>query len=363
MSDYDKLKEVVRFEVDPAIFEDADYDEMKYDATYTPTYLDFEAACHNMIKAEVDISIVGEWLFLVSKILGDNYNGVFKANNRFSDYSLPQTDDEVFYDIYSILHSAIYIFSELFETPEATRQPLNDLIEVAENYRYNIEHDPSEWKIARVQTTRIADRLFKDNQDYSKIPEELLGLARISVDTGCKAGSPQAIIIKAYSLYGGNRLYECDWEESRKYLMYLFEKYGDLDAANSLRYIYYYGRCNDGKSEYEKAFYYFSIGAAAGITESRYKIADMLRDGKGCGKSKDAAENIVQKLFDEAEFDFCNGFDASFADVALRKASSCKGNKDYFVSMFYYLVAQYAIDKLHTGWNRCFYLTARQSLI
>ena len=51
-------------------------------------------------------------------------------------------------------------------------------------------------------------------------------------------------------------------------------------------YIYYYGRCWDGQPQYDEAFRYFSVGAAGGIYESRYKLADMFAKGYGVVQNK-----------------------------------------------------------------------------
>jgi TPR repeat protein len=65
----------------------------------------------------------------------------------------------------------------------------------------------------------------------------------------------------------------------------LFELTDNPQYANTLGYIYYYGRCNNGVPEYDQAFYYFSYAAANGLYEGMYKLADLFWHGYGCKKA------------------------------------------------------------------------------
>ena len=134
------------------------------------------------------------------------------------------------------------------------------------------------------------------------------------------ADVPIGLHEKAYACYGkGNAGFDEDWETSRDCLLKLEEISPSSQYANTLGYIYYYGRCNGGVPEYEKAFYWFSIGAAGGIYESRYKIADMVKDGKGCHKDREIAAHIIWDLYNENLERFCRGWGRTkFADIALR---------------------------------------------
>ena len=142
-----------------------------------------------------------------------------------------------------------------------------------------------------------------------------------------------------------HKVFECDWEESRRLITKLFEKEGNPYYANTLGYIYYYGRCNNGIPEYEKAFQYFSVGAANDVIESMYKIADMFLSGKGCIKSPETSDHIIFKLYDECRPRFCMGDDAKFADIALRWAAHWQRIERYSEAFYHYLEAEYAIKK------------------
>lgn len=153
---------------------------------------------------------------------------------------------------------------------------------------------------------------------------------------------------KAYSCYGGNKAFACDWVASRDCLLKLIELKENAFYANTLGYIYYYGRCNNGEPEYEKAFKYFSIGAAAGIYESRYKISDMLRHGYGVPKNIEAATTIIKELYNEnLKYIQKNFLRSKFADVALRLGNCFEKGEGFDINpnaaYYYYLQADFAI--------------------
>lgn len=154
---------------------------------------------------------------------------------------------------------------------------------------------------------------------------------------------------KAYACYGKDNVgFDEDWETSRDCLLKLEEIDPKSQYADTLGYIYYYGRCNGGVPEYEKAFYWFSIGAAGGIYESRYKLADMIKDGKGCHKDSEIAAHVIWDLYNENLKYFCRGWGRSkFADIALRvgnlyrDGTNCRVDLDE--AFWYYLMAKLAI--------------------
>ena len=149
--------------------------------------------------------------------------------------------------------------------------------------------------------------------------EDEKDLFRQFTDELCENGNLEAIRIKGYACYGGNSVYECDWEMAAECMEILWRDGGFGYAANTLGYIYYYGRLNDGIPDYEKAFFYYSIGQTFGIYESTYKIADMFFYGKYVKPNIPLARSIIEKLYGETRFRFEQGeFDGSFADVALR---------------------------------------------
>lgn len=158
--------------------------------------------------------------------------------------------------------------------------------------------------------------------------------------------------VLGYCYYGGNRLFDCDWVKCKDIFEKLYSRYGDPSIANSLGYIYYYGRTSGGNSDYKKAFEYFSIGAAAGIYESKYKLADLFRHGYYVSKNPKVAEDIYYDLYQENLKIFSKGFfDCKLADIALRLGGVYSERKEFSASYYFYLQAELAIRKRMTNFN------------
>ena len=115
-------------------------------------------------------------------------------------------------------------------------------------------------------------RPFEEDENLRMMDEETLAKARRYTEELCREDNVFALRLKGYACYGGNRLYECDWTAARDCMLRLRELADDAEYANTLGYIYYYGRCNGGEPEYEKAFPQFSYAAANGLFEAIYKL-------------------------------------------------------------------------------------------
>jgi hypothetical protein len=118
--------------------------------------------------------------------------------------------------------------------------------------------------------------------------------------------------------------------------------------ANTLGYIYYYGRCTDGVPDYEAAYKYFSFAAFNEVYEAQYKIADMFKNGYGVVKSPETAKNIIGMLYNEnIKYTRDGEFNCKFADIALRMGGMCTdrddGENDYEEALYYYTQAEFAI--------------------
>lgn len=187
---------------------------------------------------------------------------------------------------------------------------------------------------------------FDDDGFVAEASEPKLALARKFIEELCEKDSVTALYVKGYACYGGNRLYPCDWNVSRDCMLALFAETDDPQYANTLGYIYYYGRCTDGVPEYDKAFYYFGIAAANGLYESIYKLADMFRSGCGCRESKRTARSLYGMVYEENMKRFLKGENVNFADTALRMGNVfAKGigeETDLTAAYFYYLQADHA---------------------
>lgn len=103
----------------------------------------------------------------------------------------------------------------------------------------------------------------------------------------------------------------------------MLERGFNSGVANSLGYIYYYGRTNNGVPDYDKAYRYFSSAALLGNHESLYKVGDMFLSGCGVPVIPDVADQLYERVYDETLSLVLdrNPFN-NFADAALRMARS-----------------------------------------
>ncbi len=187
--------------------------------------------------------------------------------------------------------------------------------------------------------------------------EQALNLCRKFTEELCAKDSVPALHIKGYACYGGNRLYDCNWQASRDCMIRLFEITDDPEYANTLGYIYYYGRCTGSVPEYEKAFNMFTISAANGLHEGLYKLADMFLHGYACKKSEKTARTLYRMVYDDCYKQFLEGLDGAFADAALRMGNvyskGIGGPKDPERAYRYYLQADFAA-KLRAEYSEFF---------
>ena len=161
---------------------------------------------------------------------------------------------------------------------------------------------------------------------------------------------PFALRARCYGAYTGNAVYRQSFFTARDDGERLFELTQDPQYANLLGYIYYYGRCTGGEPEYDKAFRCYAFGAANGLYESIYKLADMYRNGYGVWKSEKTAYRLVSMLYDELLNRFEHGDECcEYADVALRMGSMLLRGigtaQNVREALTYLLPADYAIRR------------------
>jgi len=190
-----------------------------------------------------------------------------------------------------------------------------------------------------------ADRMDELWNIYPNEAEEYKAV----IEEGIEKAWPEALKAKGYACYGGNAIYPCDWDESKRCIERLAELTEDPYCYNTLGYIYYYGRCNGGVPQYDEAFKCFSVGHACGIFESTYKLADMFQNGYGIPKNSKATFELISRIYDENLEIFCGEhFEGKFADVALRLGNLFEQGigveKSVINAYVLFLQAKYAID-------------------
>ncbi|MCQ2512746.1 MAG: sel1 repeat family protein [Lachnospiraceae bacterium] len=159
---------------------------------------------------------------------------------------------------------------------------------------------------------------------------------------------------EGYRLYNSAGKDKELWKQCTDCFLYLIEhgvrENKKAQYGNTLGYIYYYGRTNDFKPEYDKAYKYFSIGAEGGFYESLYKLGDMYLNGYYVEKDPERAVQYYLQVYEEVEHQFrAEEFGGVFADISLRlgslyrKGIGCR--KDERKALFIYTMADYAIKE------------------
>ena len=200
----------------------------------------------------------------------------------------------------------------------------------------------------------IVSKVF-DNDKFDALTESELLIYRNLAYELCNKDIKEGLLAVGYGSYGGNSLFECDYILSEKCMLKLFDIVDIIPEkgfyANTLGYIYYYGRTNNGIADYEKAFKYFSFGASCGIYESIYKLSDMYKLGLGGIKSFALSKKLVSDIYNELYNMFlCENFDCEFADVAIRLGNiamedTCEGIPTYNTALEYFTEAKYALSR------------------
>ena len=247
---------------------------------------------------------------------------------------------------YTVLWTAWDILVGKYEYDEEDAS-LDDIVTEVQTWEENRDKPFSEREYTRAQKKDFLG--FWIDARLESADEDVKAAYRKILDGLCAQDDINALRTKAYACYGyGNAAYGQDWQVSMECLLRLMERDPNPQTANTLGYMYYYGRCSDGVPDYDKAFYYFSIGAAGHYYESRYKLSDMYRHGYGVPKMPNVAAGIIWELYDEQLDKIMDGiFRSNFADVALRAGNLWKDGVNCWANaedaFYYYLQARYAI--------------------
>ena len=231
-------------------------------------------------------------------------------------------------------------------------------------YEYNVEeanltleHLASEislWVVSKgKELPSSIVRIVAEQFDCDSIDKESPATQKLykrCLDILCAEKDPKAIQRRGYCYYCGTKIYPNDWIKARNAFLEYYQLTGDASAANTLGYIYYYGRCNKGIPEYEEAFKYFSIGHAYTYFESTYKLADMFAHGYGVVKEGDTANHLYWSVYQQTLKRFIKeDYSGKFADAALRMGNCFRygigARTDLETAYFYYLQADLAIRK------------------
>lgn len=195
----------------------------------------------------------------------------------------------------------------------AVREAPDDDAAIAQ-IRTLLETDAAEERTDEEMEFELQDFFEEDGEDW--MDEDELAHIRDCIEALCPKDVVIALDLKGYSCYEGSRLYAQDWQVARDCFERLVKISDNPYYANTLGYIYYYGRT--GAPDYEKAYKLFQFGAIHGIQESIYKLGDMYRKGLGVPKRPGVAYALYRRTYDEARETFIEQPDGNFADAALR---------------------------------------------
>lgn len=194
MDDAERLKKLVRFEVDPALFNSALIaDAHKFVGTYKPTYHDLVAAVKNMIVAGVDVEVFEKWYDYVAKELKDCYEGMFGSPVDYG-YLWPANDYDQFKAMH-VLMEEFYLYDEFCCSQKDFAEALQVFLRMADNYEYNRKHEPAQWKLTDSQRELILSTLCEDVIEISDSRRELL---ENIVDEACEDNDPRVMRIREY---------------------------------------------------------------------------------------------------------------------------------------------------------------------
>ena len=305
----EQVKKFIRFEEKwSVITEEADkHADVFFKEPYRMTTDDILTAMRNIKKHEYDSdTIYDEWykhLYHYFYKYDEYYDG-FGFGLEFEDevIILEETPDDV--EMVSFLPDRgdkiaeiIAWLNDIFEySSDEFYKELDENISMLENYLEDEDKPIEERRYDDSEKTHFISSMDNDDK-LKKATEKELEIYRKFVGELCEKDNITALRCLGYGCYGGNTAYECDWETSRNCMLKLYDLTGKPVYANTLGYIYYYGRCWNGEPHYEEAFKYFSIGAAGGYYESRYKLADMYIKGLYVKQNKDIAETILFELY------------------------------------------------------------------
>ena len=330
---------------------------------YSISFDDLTAGLKTHYEAETDVyTFFNEWFGVIYWDLGDviHLPEMLGSNDLVEDLELDEYSTGMpFFD--DVTHLALYVVStldylegDLWEADkEALHGELGELLEIISNYRTNAGLPKENWTLT-VRQKKAFVGARDDERIQDGLPDWEVRLFKKYLEELAAADDTYGLKVLGYCYYGDDcKLYPCDWVKSRDCFLRLIEIADDElqgQAANTLGYIYYYGRCNGGEPQYDEAYRYFSLAAFFGYFEAKYKVGDMLASGKGTPKNQTAAYNLYSQVYQETHQSFLSGHaEYPFASAALRMGSCYQHGsgtyKNLMLSYGFYLKARLAMDE------------------
>ena len=348
-----QLRKFVRYEITVQDL-NLDEDENGFEP-YEVREEDIESFLDHMESIDRDpIRIAMEWAVpvffhdTVRSALGlDETDDEYEDGN--TDNILAADDLRLFRKIVTLLNRQYAQNAEIVDGKlhyHRDRLDLDEIHELVNDYMYNREKPFIEWEFPDSIKEEYINFIYDEENDHKDISEEEKTLFRRYLEELIAKDNVRAMEIKGYLHYGGSSIYPCDWYASRDVFEKAFRITQNPFFANTLGYIYYYGRCNNFVPEYEKAFPYFVFGNIYKLYESTYKLADMYKNGYGTFKSESTYCAMIRDLYGYALYDISKGEDKKFADIALRMGSiEEEYNNNPKQAYAFYLQAEFALKR------------------
>lgn len=354
----DDIKKLLRYECTYAEFTSDIIPEYNFDTVDDEVGYDLEDLTEmikNLIAKAPDAEEFKNWLDYIFDDDFFSYMFFCKGKPEYSNdeklrvmgWDMPLNDAAMAAFIFCFFNDVYYDSFDIETQKIFTLIDLPIILQDIENFK---KHKPIKMHMWTYGSKKEVCERLADKKLHNLTDEQKNDVRQI-ISELVAAEDPTAIETLGYSYYGGNDIYPCDWNASRDCFLKLIdmENVDDFKKcyfANTLGYIYYYGRCNDGVPEYDKAYKYFSIGAAGWIYESMYKLSDMYIHGYGTAKNTRAAVSLIDMIYeDNINQILKEHYDCKFADVALRKGNLCRDGISTGDAYYYYTIADFAIRK------------------
>ena len=321
----EELRKIVRLE-DPGSPIWYPAEKVTFEGTYDMTLDDLETALKTITEKKLPVADVENWYQDLSSNLSAGIGPEVVTHFEYEDdvpwYDFPDNELGALYAVWYLLHDLGWDVEEMADDATGDQIPC---VQKASAYlscfRENQNRPRNQWiypEYVKEEYIEVYDR----DASLGKATKEELNRFVTWVDELAAKGNETALSARCYGKYTGNAAYEQDFMGARDDAEKLFAITQNPQYANTLGYIYYYGRCTHGEPEYDKALKCFTFGAANGLYESIYKLADMYKNGYGVVKSPETAFRLIARLYGELVRKYPERpDDYNFADVALRLGS------------------------------------------
>ncbi len=353
----DMLQRFLRYEIP--------YDRIHIDPAQAGLRISFEdvlAAIERIDREQIPmIRVLDEWMDPLYRI-GDDI-GLPEAlgfeNTKTAEILL---DDIIGRSPLNRENTLYHVLGNLWHAPQMFKSDADFLAEAAqwkqmmENTLWNEERPIYEWKLTIMQKLHYVLDLFQ-SESIDLCDRAHQDLFRRSLEELCDEGIYDALRIKAFCSVDGNSVYPKDIDLAAEFFEICAEEDEDAMSANALGDIYLRGDLNDGIPQYDLAYKYYSLAAFAGVYESMCRCADLLMEGHGIPRNRNAAYNQILYVYTHTKQAFTEGiYSIAFADAAVRMGecweNGTAGPPDLKLAYSYYLDAETAV-RMRMRYDKC----------